>query len=281
MQYDQIICSDALKALKKFKGEFVHLTFTSPPFNAKIQYGSYDDNLPHNEYIKWLKNIFTEVYRITVIGGRCVINIDAIKNQDQATSDIVYRIPIYIDVFNLMREIGWLFFDEISWSKQYISGNKTAWGSWLSCSCPCIRRSHEYVLVFSKKQWKLEGDPELSDMTPDEFKSYTDSVWRIYPGYRRLGNHPAIFPEELARRAIKLYSYRGNMILDPFSGSGTVPYMAKLLSRKYIGIDNDEEYCEYARGRVDQVNNMFQDDYIPRSERLKPRKKSDKINLFE
>jgi len=280
LKYNEIICSDSLKALKKFKGEFVHLTFTSPPFNAKIKYGSYNDNLPYDKYLKWLKDIFIEIYRITVVGGRCVINIDAIKNQDKEISDIVYRIPIYVDIYNMMKEIGWLFFDEIFWSKQYISGNKSSWGSWMSCSCPCIRRSHEYILVFSKKKWKLDGDSELSDMTDEEFKMYTDSVWQIYPGYRRLGNHPAIFPEELAKRVIKLYSYRDNVVLDPFSGSGTVPYVAKSLCRQYIGIDNDEGYCEYAEGRVEQVK-LFEDDYIPRSDRLKPRKKKDKIDLWE
>jgi DNA modification methylase len=280
LKYNEIICSDSLKALKKFKGEFVHLTFTSPPFNAKIKYGSYNDNLPYDKYLKWLKDIFIEIYRITVVGGRCVINIDAIKNQDKEISDTVYRIPIYVDIYNMMKEIGWLFFDEIFWSKQYISGNKSSWGSWMSCSCPCIRRSHEYILVFSKKKWKLDGDSELSDMTDEEFKMYTDSVWQIYPGYRRLGNHPAIFPEELAKRVIKLYSYRDNVVLDPFSGSGTVPYVAKSLCRQYIGIDNDKGYCEYAEGRVEQVT-LFEDNYTPRSDRLKPRKKKDKIDLWE
>jgi len=275
--HNEIICSDVLDGLAKVKDDSVHLTFTSPPYNAHVNYLSHDDNLPFDEYVIWLKNTFGEVYRTTVSGGRCAINIDAVKNRDDS---VEYRRAIYAHVYNFMTDIGWFFRDEICWYKQNIAGNKTCWGSYLSSSSPFIRRNHEYILIFSKDKLRLDGDLEKSDMTAAEFVQYTISTWHIMPDTRKLANHPAMFPEELAKRIIKLYSYRGNVVLDPFCGTGTVPYMAKLLCRNYIGIDNCKKYCDHAIERLQNLDTLFDDDdYIPRSKRLKANKKNKKIHM--
>ena len=273
-----IMCGDSLNEIRKIPDDYVHLTFTSPPYNAEIKYNSYDDDMSFDDYIEWLKSIFAEIYRTTVSGGRCVINVDAIKRHK---SDITkeYRSCMYAHIHNMMVSIGWLFRDEICWSKQNISGKKSSWGSWMSCSNPCTLRNHEYVIIFCKDGWKLEGDMEKSDMTREEFVSYTMSTWSIQPDSRGLANHPAIFPEELAKRVIKLYSYRDNIILDPFSGSGTVPYVAKLYGRKYIGIDIDPDYCKFSEERIENANMLFVDKYIPRSERVKKPKNNDKEDM--
>ena len=277
---NEIICADVLDGLKQVKDNSVHLSFTSVPYNLSIKYNTYKDDIPFKKYISWLKDIFMEIYRVSVDGGRCAINIDAIKN-DEPDIEREYRKPIFVHIYNLMKEIGWMFRDEICWYKQNISGNKASWGSWMSCSNPCIRRNHEYIYVFSKNNWKLDGDNELSDLTGEEFCLYTASTWEIQPDTRKLANHPAIFPEELAKRIIKLYSYRNNIVLDCFCGSGTVPYVAKLYGRNYIGIDMDKNYCNCARERVESANSLFKEKYISRSERIKKdENKEEDLDIF-
>ena len=278
-----IINKDVLEGLKDITDEIVSLTTTSPPYNVlsgSKNYDSIDDDLPYKEYLDWLKKVFTEVFRVTRPGGRCAINIDAMTNR-QDDKDQEYVRCIYAHLYNIMTEIGWKFRTEICWYKQNTVGKKTAHGSWDSCSNPVIKRNHEYVLVFSKDSWRLEGDDELSDMTSEEFLRYTMSCWgvenkdRIAPETRNLCGHPCPFCEELVKRLIKLFSYRGDLVLDPFNGTGTTTCVAKKLSRNYIGIDISEDYCEYARQRTAQVIDLFEVKYIPRSERLKRKKKKE------
>ena len=152
---------------------------------------------------------------------------------------------------------------------------KFAWcgNSWVSCSNPTIRRTHEYIICFSKGDWRLEGDSELSDMTKDEFCEYTLSTWFISPETRKIAGHPASFPEELVKRLVKLFSYRGDLILDPFNGSGTTTYVAKKFARNYIGIDISKDYCQFARERITTIVDLFENEYIPRSKRLEKTKR--------
>jgi len=279
---NKIICDDVLSGLKKITDNSVHLIFSSPPYNVKINYGNHEDDMLYDDYLLWLKTIFIECKRVLVPGGRIAINIDAMTNR-QVDKDKEYVRCIYAHLYNIMTEIGLLFRTEICWYKQNSVGKATAWGSYLSCSNPIIRRNHEYILVFSKDGWKLGGDPELSDMSKEEFEAWTFSTWFIHPETKKVGGHPVPFPEELAKRVIKLFSYRGNTIMDIFSGSGTVPYVAYRLGRKYIGIDNEEKYCDFARDRIEQVDNsLFPEIYVPRSERIKSYKtlKNKKEGLF-
>jgi site-specific DNA-methyltransferase (adenine-specific) len=220
----------------------------------------------------WLKDIMIEINRILVHGGRVAINIDAMTNR-QEDSDKEYIRPIYADLVNICREIGLNFRTEICWYKQNAVGRKTAWGSYMSCSNPIIRRNHEYILVWSKGDWKLDGDSDQSDMTKKEFEDWTFSTWHIQPETRNLNNHPAPYPEELAKRVIKLLSYRGNTVLDPFMGTGTTAAAAKILSRNYIGIDNSIQDVEYAQKRIANIDDIFEI-YVTRSERISKNKQS-------
>ena len=264
---DKIILRDVIDGLQMVNTDTVALTVTSPPYCVGINYTDRDDNQPYQEYLDWLKKVFTEVYRATKPGGRCVINIDAMTNR-QDDKDQEYTRCIYAHLYNLMKEIGWKFRTEIAWYKQNAVGRQTAWGSYASCSNPIVRRTHEYILVWSKGQWNLEGDSELSDMTKEEFCEYTLSTWFIPPETRNMGGHPVPFPEKLVERIIKLYSYRGDTVLDCFNGSGTTTYVAKALGRSYIGIDNSVDYCKYARERLDSADSLFEEEYVPRSKRL-------------
>lgn len=279
-----IICDDVLAGFAKIPDESVELVFSSPPYNVNlVGYKNRNDNDPYSVYLLWLKDIMIQSKRVLKSGGRLVINIDAMTNR-QEDSDKEYVRPIYADIVNIGREIGLLFRAEFCWYKQNVVGRKTAWGSYQSCSNPICRRNHEYVLVWSKDSWKLDGDSELSDMTAAEFQNWTISTWFIPPETRNLNNHPAPFPEELANRVIKLFSYRGNTVLDPFMGTGTTGFVAKCCGRNFIGIDNSLSDVEYARNRINSVDNIFGNSYVPRSERMKIEKElkvEDSENIIE
>lgn len=275
---NDILCCDVLDGMKKVPNESVHLILSSPPYNVDLKgYRNRNDNQPYAVYIEWLQDIFNEANRILVHGGRLAINIDAMTNR-QDDSNKEYIRPIYADLVNIGRKVGLNFRTEICWYKQNAVGRKTAWGSYMSCSNPIIRRNHEYILVWSKGDWKLDGDSEQSDITKKEFEDWTFSTWFIQPETRNLNNHPAPYPEELARRIIKLFSYRGNTVLDPFSGTGTTCLVAKGLCRNYIGIDNSITDVQYAKQRINQLNNIFEE-YVTRSERIKLQKEKNQTNF--
>lgn len=272
---NKIICDDVIQGLNKIDDETVHLTFTSPPYNCLNNSGAYDkndDNLEYEDYLNWLKNIFEIIYKKTVHGGRVAINIDAVTNRTQ-DKDQEYIRAIYPHLYDIMKKIGWKFRTEINWYKQNAVGKATAWGSFKSSSNPIIRRNHEYILVWSKGDWKLESE-HLSDLTKKEFEQYTLSTWHISPQTKKLCGHPAPFPEELAKRVIKLFSFPEQVVLDPFVGTGTTCKMTYLLNRKYIGIDNSEKYCEFARKRIGQAEEEKQILQFSLTEELEEEKKS-------
>ncbi len=238
--FDRIVEGDALEVLDRLPAGSVQLAITSPPYNVRIPYRGYTDDLPPEEYLRWLKDVWKSLYRVLVPGGRFVLNVapTSIKN---------FR-PIHHDLSRDLRELGYIMRTEIIWYKQTM-GRRTAWGSWRSPSNPHIVPSWEYVLVFSKEQWKLEGDRTAVDISAREFEQFSDGFWQIPPERRRSG-HPAPFPEPLIERLVKFYSYRGNVVLDMFGGTGTVAAVARRLGRHYLHIDASEKYCKIAAERV-------------------------------
>jgi DNA modification methylase len=237
---DRIVEGDAREVLDRLPAEVVELAITSPPYNLRIPYRGYTDDVPPEEYLRWLKGVWSSLYRVLVPGGRFVLNVapTSIKN---------FR-PIHHDLSRDLRDLGYIMRTEIIWYKQTM-GRRTAWGSWRSPSNPHIVPSWEYVLVFSKEQWRLPGDPSAVDISAREFERFSDGFWPIPPERRRNG-HPAPFPEELIERLVKFYSYRGNLVLDMFGGTGTVAAVARRLGRHYLHIDSSHEYCRIAAERV-------------------------------
>jgi len=238
--FDRIVRGDAREVLDRLPAESVHLAITSPPYNLRIPYRGYSDDLPPDVYREWLLTVWRSLYRVLVPGGRFVLNVapTSIKN---------FR-PIHHDLSTDLRSSGYIMRTEIIWYKQTM-GRRTAWGSWRSPSNPHVVPSWEYVLVFSKQQWNLPGDPKAVDISAKEFERSSDGFWAIPPERRRNG-HPAPFPEELIERIVKFYSYRGNVVLDMFGGTGTVAAVARRLGRHYLHIDASGEYCESAAERV-------------------------------
>jgi DNA modification methylase len=238
--FDRIVEGDAREVLDRLPAASVQLAITSPPYNVRIPYRGYTDNLHPEEYLRWLKDVWKSLYRVLVPGGRFVLNVAPTSIKD-------FR-PIHHDLSRDLRELGYIMRTEIIWYKQTM-GRRTAWGSWRSPSNPHIVPSWEYVLVFSKEQWRLPGDPQAVDISAREFERFSDGFWKIPPERQRRG-HPSPFPEELIERLVKFYSYRGNVVLDMFGGTGTVAAVARRLGRHYLHIDASLEYCRLAAERV-------------------------------
>src|SRR5579863_5484529 len=199
--FDRIVVGDAQEALDRLPASSVHLAITSPPYNVKIAYRGYTDDLTPEAYLAWLRQVWKSLHRVLVPGGRFALNVAPTSIKD-------FR-PIHHDLSRGLRDLGYILRTEIIWYKQTM-GRRTAWGSWRSPANPHIVPSWEYVLVFSKGSWRLPGVRARADISSKEFQQISDGFWSIPPERNRRG-HPAPFPEELIRRLVKFYTYRDNL----------------------------------------------------------------------
>jgi DNA modification methylase len=217
----------------------VHLMVTSPPYNASKEYDE-DLNLP--EYLGLLKRVWVETYRVLVPGGRACINLANLGRKPY--------IPLHSYIIEQMLEIGYLMRGEIIWNKAASASSSTAWGSWMSATNPVLRDVHEYILVFSKDTFKRKRMGRESTIARQDFLEWTKSVWNFPAVSARKIGHPAPFPEELPHRLIQMYTFEGEVVLDPFVGSGTTCLAAKADGRNYVGYEVDEEYVRLAEERL-------------------------------
>ena len=217
----------------------IHLMVTSPPYNVQKEY---DQDLSLEEYRGLLRSVFQEVYRLLVPGGRACINIANLGRKPY--------IPLHIYIIHDMLELGYLMRGEIIWDKAASASSSTAWGSWLSATNPVLRDIHEYILVFCKQTFSRPGKDRESTIERDEFLSSTKSVWTFPAESARAVGHPAPFPEELPHRLIQLYTFEGDVVLDPFCGSGTTCIAARKSQRHYIGYEINPEYAQNAEERI-------------------------------
>lgn len=220
----------------------IALAFTSPPYNVGKEY---DDDLSLDAYLGLISRVAHEVYRVLAPGGRYVINVANLGRKPY--------IPLHAYFYEVHSDAGFLPMGEIIWVKGKGANGSCAWGSWRSAKSPRLRDLHEYLLIFAKDAFGRPGAGE-SDLSGEEFMESTLSVWNIPPESARKVGHPAPFPVALASRVIKLYSYVGDCILDPFVGSGTTCVAAKQLNRRYVGVDTNAEYIELARQRLEALD---------------------------
>ena len=216
----------------------VGLAFTSPPYNVGKDY---DDDMTLEAYLTLIKGVGEEVYRVLRPGGRYVINIANLGRKPY--------IPLHSLFYDIHDEIGFLAMGEIIWQKAKGASGSCAWGSWKSAKAPRLRDLHEYLLVFSKQAFS-RPDKGVSDISKEEFIEATLSVWNLPTASAKRIGHPAPFSIPLAERVIRLYSYVGDVVLDPFAGSGTTCVAAKANHRHYVGFDISEEYCTLAENRI-------------------------------
>ena len=236
---NRLYCKSS-EAMDEIPDNSIHLMITSPPYNVGKEY---DNDLTLEEYSTLLTNVLSQTYDKLVTGGRACINIANIGRKPY--------IPLHAMIIEIMIDLGYLMRGEIIWDKSASAGGSCAWGSWMSASNPVLRDFHEYILVFSKESYSKNKKQEKRDtIERDEFIQWTKSIWTFPAVNAKKIGHPAPFPVELPHRLIKLYSYEGDVVLDPFCGSGTTCIAAIQNNRKYIGYDIKEEYIGLAEKRI-------------------------------
>ena len=240
----QLFEGDCLKVLPTLAKDSVDLVVTSPPYNVGMDYGKgQNDRLEQEDYLQFLREVMVELHRVLKVGGRICWNS---PNQIRMKGNGALWSPS-ITFGGMLEGAGFKMFELLIWKQGY-SDSGTAWGSWCSPSSPFIRHETEAILVYFKDVWKIQHRGE-SDLTPTEFTKWTASeVWEIQPERNR--DHPAAFPEKLASRAIKMFSYVGDVVLDPFLGSGTTAVACAKLDRRCIGIEMMPEYIKKAEARI-------------------------------
>lgn len=220
--------------------ESVDLFVTSPPYNVGIDYNSNEDNFDYQEYLLWCEQWLSNCYYWGKDGCRFALNIPLDKNKGGQQS-------VGADITTLCKKIGYHYHSTIIWNEGNIS-RRTAWGSWLSASAPYVIAPVELIVILYKGEWKkqIRG---VSDISKDEFMAWTNGVWTFNGESKKRIGHPAPFPRELPKRCIKLFSFVGDVVCDPFSGSGTTMIEAAVNNRAFLGIEIDKGYCELSKKR--------------------------------
>lgn len=238
---DKVHCLDS-RDMSVLPDSSVHLMVTSPPYVAAKEY---DKDWTLGEYLKLLKDVFSETYKKLVPGGRACINI--------ANLGRTPYIPLHSFVIRDMIDIGYLMRGEVIWDKGASAGASTAWGSWKSAKNPTLRDVHEYIMIFSKETFSRENKERSDTISKDEFLEFSKSIWQFPTESAKRVGHPAPFPVELPHRLIQFYTFQEDVVLDPFVGSGTTCVAAAKTGRHFVGFDNKKEYVETARKRIKEV----------------------------
>lgn len=240
---DRIVCGDSEDVLKRLPDNCIDLVFTSPPYNFGLDYQASDgDAADWESYFAKLFRIFDECIRVLKFGGRIVVNVQPLF------SDYV---PSHHLISNYFMEKRLIWKGEILWEKNNYNCKYSAWGSWKSPSSPYLKYTWEFLEVFCKGSLKKQGSPDDADIDAESFKEWVVAKWSIAPERRmREFGHPAMFPEELARRVMLLFSFQGDAVLDPFAGVGTTCAAALRTGRRYLGVDIVPEYCTTAEARL-------------------------------
>lgn len=260
-----VVNGDTIETMKLLKEESVHLTFTSPPYYNARDYSIYPS---YKRYLEFLAEVFKQVHRITKEGRFLVLNTSPIIIPRVSRSHSSKRYPIPFDIHPYLVEMGWEFIDDIVWMKPEASV-KNRVGGFQQHRKPLGYKPNsitEYLMVYRKSteklldwnihqyDWKIVKESKV----PDGFE--TTNVWKIDPCFDKV--HTAVFPVELCKRVIQYYSFKGDLVFDPFGGSGTVGKTAKSLHRYFFLTEKDEKYFRYMRsqkqsGMFDQHPTLF------------------------
>ena len=247
---DIIIYNDNILSTKVIDSGSIDLIITSPPYNVNIKYNSHDDKMPYTDYLNFAREWLSKCYDLTKDDGRFCLNIPLDKNKGGQQS-------VCADLTTIAKQVGWKYHSTIIWNEQNIS-RRTAWGSWLSASAPYVIAPVEVIVILYKKRWKKESGSRISDINKTEFQKWTNGVWDFSGESRKRVGHPTPFPVELPKRCMKLFSFVGDTILDPFLGSGSTLVACTQTGRKGIGIEIDQGYCEVAKQRVIKEGKIYQ-----------------------
>jgi site-specific DNA-methyltransferase (adenine-specific) len=278
METGKIINGDCIKVMKTLSDGCIDLVVTSPPYNCGIKYDTHIDDLPMDEYWSWTREWLTETYRLIKDDGRVSINIPYEVNvQDRGG-----RVFFVSEFYQIMKEVGFKFFGIVDLEEDSPHRSKTtAWGSWMSPSSPYIYNPKECVILAYKKQHikKVKGEPEwkgtpteieqedgtlkkkivYEEKDKKEFMELVFGQWNYFADTKSLTK--ATFSMDIPTKAIKILSYKNDVVLDPFAGSGTSLVAAEILDRRWLGIELSENYTKVAQKRVQ--------DFVDRKKQIK------------
>lgn len=243
------IIHDDILTTKSITPNSVDLIVTSPPYNLGIPYNAHQDDSPYEQYLQFTKAWLAKCFQLLKDDGRACINVPLDTNK-------MGHYSIGADITTLAKLVGFQYRTTIVWHEGNIS-RRTAWGSWMSAASPCVIAPVEIILVLYKKHWHKTSGSGQSDITRSEFIEWTNGVW-TFPGASKAIGHPAPFPLELPKRCVKLFSFVGDTVLDPFAGSGTTLIAAAMLNRIGIGVEIDRNYCELAKRRILSTHELIQ-----------------------
>ncbi len=238
---DRVFCKSS-ESMDELPDSSIHLMITSPPYNAQKEY---DEDLSLEDYLALLNRVWMETYRVLVPGGRVCINVANLGRKPY--------IPLHGFIIEQMLSIGFLMRGEVIWDKAASASPSTAWGSWMSASNPVLRDVHEYILVFCKAGFKRPKGERENTIQKEDFLAWTKSVWQFQAVQARSVGHPAPFPIELPHRCIQLYTYKDDVVLDPFAGSGTTCLAAVQDDRHFVGYEINPAYCTLAEKRINEM----------------------------
>jgi len=242
---DKIVCGDSENVLSELPDNCVDMVFTSPPYNFGLDYGTTEDDRNWPEYFDKLFKVFDQCVRVLKYGGRIIVNVQPLFSDYIPSHHIISK-------YFMDKKLIWK--GEIMWEKNNYNCKYTAWGSWKSPSNPYLKYTWEFIEIFCKGDMKKSGDSKNIDIGADEFKKWVVGKWSVAPERKmKKYGHPAMCPEEIARRALKLFSFQGDLILDPFNGAGTTTTVSKKTNRHYLGIDISEDYCGTAEKRLKEI----------------------------
>jgi DNA modification methylase len=258
-----IYCLDCLEGMSRVKSGSVGLVFTSPPYFNARDYAEYDS---YGDYLDFLAEVARECGRVLAEGRYLVVNTSPVLEPRSCRSDQSTRRPIPFDLHPRIEEAGFRFIDDIIWAKPEPSAKNRVAGFGMHRKPLAYKPNSvtEYVMVYRTDtdkliDWNLRRcDEEAVEESLVRGDFERSNLWRLNPDTSN--EHPAPFPEGLAERVVRYYSMVGDLVLDPFSGSGTTAVACKRLGRRWLGFDTSEDYCEMARARLERTHRFLKVD---------------------
>jgi site-specific DNA-methyltransferase (adenine-specific) len=244
-----LVINENILLTKKIAEKSIDLIVTSPPYNVDIKYNSHNDQLSYDEYLAFSKRWMKRCYRWLKDDGRFCLNIPLDKNKGGHQS-------VGADLTTIAKKIGFSYHSTVIWNEGNIS-RRTAWGSWASASAPYVIAPVELIVMLYKRSWKKTSGSQISDISKKEFMEWTNGLWTFNGEKKKRIGHPAPFPVELPLRCMKLFSFVGDTVLDPFTGSGSSLVAALKCNRQCIGIEIDPRYCDIAVARIKTEGNRI------------------------
>ena len=264
---NKVTNGDCIEVMKEMPDSFVDLIVTSPPYGVNINYDVHDDDMEINQYLDFTRDWMTEAYKVLKDDGRIALNIPYEINRQEKGG----RIFLVSEVYQVMKEIGFKFYGIVDLEEDSPHRSKTtAWGSWMSPSSPYIYNPKECVILAYKKHHikKVKGEPQwkgvptqieqedgtfktkvvYQDEDKKEFMELVFGQWKYFNDSRPMTK--ATFSMDIPTKAIKILTYKNDIVLDPFNGSGTSCVAAEILDRRWIGIELSPNYTEIARERI-------------------------------